>query len=185
MFQFYEKKWMYVITASICMIPKALPMTSHPLFMKSHHFFMTSSPLYLTSHPVYLTTPPLYLCNHTHSINDITAMLCMVSHTIHMWYPIHYIYDIISTMYYNTTLCVVDTTLGICVISFALQMISHPLYHTKPQYLWCHFHFRHDITSPVSDIAPTVSLSSQPLHWYHTQFWMISHPPVWHHMHYI
>ena len=65
-------------------------------------------------------------------------------------------------------------------------MASHPLYDPKPQYLWCHIHFRHDITPPVSDITPTVSLSSQPLHWYHTYFWMTSHPPsVWHHMHYL
>ena len=65
-------------------------------------------------------------------------------------------------------------------------MTSHPLYHTKPQYLWYHIHFRNDITPPVLDIAPTVSFSSQHLHWYHTQFWMTSHPPsVWHHIHYI
>ena len=92
----------------------------------------------------------------------------------------------VSTKYDITTLCVNDTTLGMCVTSFALQMTSRTLYHTKPQYLWCHIHFRHDIPSPVSDIAPTVSLSSQPLHWYHTHFWMTAHPPsVWHHMHYI
>ena len=38
MYQFYEKKWMYAIKASICMTPYALHMTSHPLFMTSHHF---------------------------------------------------------------------------------------------------------------------------------------------------
>ena len=37
MYQFYEKKWMCVITASICMTPYALQMASHPLFMTSHH----------------------------------------------------------------------------------------------------------------------------------------------------
>ena len=65
-------------------------------------------------------------------------------------------------------------------------MTSHTLYHTKPEYLWCHIHFRHDIRPPVSNIAPTVFLSTQPLPWYHTHFWMTSHPAsVWHHMHYI
>ena len=65
-------------------------------------------------------------------------------------------------------------------------MTSHTLYHTTPQYLWCHIHFRHDITHPVSDIAPTVSLWPQAPQWYHTHFWMTSHPPsVWHHMRYI
>ena len=38
MYQFYEKKWMGVITASVCMTPYALPMTSESLFMTSHHF---------------------------------------------------------------------------------------------------------------------------------------------------
>ena len=38
MYQCYEKKCMYVITASICMTPYALHMTSHPLFMTSYHF---------------------------------------------------------------------------------------------------------------------------------------------------
>ena len=38
MYQFYEKKWMCVITTSICMTPYALHMTSNALFMTSHHF---------------------------------------------------------------------------------------------------------------------------------------------------
>ena len=110
----------------------------------------------------------------------------MVSHPVYMWHHIPYIYEIISTKYDITTLCVGDTTLGICVTSFPLQMTSHTLYHPKPQNLWCHIHFRHDFTSHVSDTAPTLSLSSQPLHWYHTNFWITSHPlSVWHHMHYI
>ena len=65
-------------------------------------------------------------------------------------------------------------------------MTSHTLYHTKPEYLWYHIHFRHDFTPALSDISPIVCLSSQPLHWYHTHFWMTSHPgSMWHHMHYI
>ena len=64
--------------------------------------------------------------------------------------------DIASTLSHQTT----------------LFMISYPL------------HASHH--TPVSDIAPTVSLSSQPLHWCNTNFWMTSHPPsVWHPMTYI
>ena len=144
---------------------------------------MTSSRIYLTSHPVYLTSRPLYLCNHTHSVSDISETFCMISHRVYMLQPIHYIY-IISSMYENTTLCVVDTTLGICVTSFALRMLSHPLYQTKAQYLRFHIHFRHDISPTVSDIARTVSFSSKTLHWYHTHFCMTSYPLfMWHHMH--
>ena len=70
--------------------------------------------------------------------------------------------------------------------SFVLQMTSHPLYHTKPEYLRCHIHFGHGNTSPVSDITLTVTLSSHVLHWHLTHFCMTSYPPsVWHHMNYI
>ena len=122
----------------------------------------------------------------TKSINDMTAPICMISHPVYEKHSVHNINDIVPTMYDITMLCVDYTTLGLCMTSFVLQKTSHPLYHTKPQSLWLHIHFRHDITLPVSDITPTVSLSSQPLHWYHTHFFMTSHPLyVWHHMHYI
>ena len=95
-------------------------------------------------------------------------------------------------LYYQGILCPGCQSPQMCFVnnflpaSFALQKTTHPLYHTKPQSLWLHIHFRHDITPPVSDITPPVSLSSQPLHWYHTHFCMTSHPLyVWHPMHYI
>ena len=159
----------------------------HLLHYTRHHFLRLwhQATIFMTSHPLYLTWYLLYLCHHTHHIDDITATIWMVSHPVYLWHHSPYIYDIVSTKYDIRTLCVDDPTLSLCVPSFALQMTSHPFYHTKPQYL-CHIHFRHDITRPVSDIAPSVSLSSQPLRWYHTQFRMTSHPPyVWHHMHYI
>ena len=121
----------------------------------------------MTSSPLYLNSCPSYLCHHTHHIEDITATIWMVSHPVYLWNHIPCIYHIISSKYDITTLCVDDTTLGICVTSFAVQMTSHTLYHSKPQYLLCHIHFRHDITPPVSDIAPTVSLSSNPHYWGH------------------
>ena len=150
------------------------------------HSLWHHTTLCMTSSPLYLTSRPLYLCHHSHPIDDITATIRKVSYPLYLWHHIPYIYDIISTKYVIITLCVDDTTLGICVRSFALQMPSRTLSHHKPRYLWCHIHFRHNITSPVSDIVPTVSLSSQPLNWYYTHFWMTSHPPsVWHLMHYI
>ena len=73
MCQYYEKKWMYVITASKCMTPYALHMTSHPLFTTSHHcsYHITSTAL-MTSHTQYMTSRTwqykCYLCNLTHYI---------------------------------------------------------------------------------------------------------------------
>ena len=128
------------MTRSQCKSSQPLYVWHHMQYIW-HHFhslwhhttlFMTSSPLYLTSHPLYVTLRPLYLCNNSHATNDIAATLYMISHTVYMWHSTHCIYDIMSTMYDNTILCVVDTTLGICMTSFAIQMISHPLYHNKP-----------------------------------------------------
>ena len=141
----------------MCMTSYALHMTSRPQFSTSHHFMyeirstlsdLTSS-VPLSSHP---------------RINDITATICMTSHPVYLEHHIHYICDIISTKYDITTLCVDHTTLSICMTYFALQMTVHPLYYSKPQYLRCHNHFRHDNTAPVSEIAPTISLSSDCLH---------------------
>ena len=57
MYQFYEKKWMYVITASICMTPYALHMISHPLFMTSYHCsYHITSTAFMTSHTLYMTS---------------------------------------------------------------------------------------------------------------------------------
>ena len=170
---------MYDITSTMCRTSYALHLTSHPQFRTSLHLCMTSGPLY----PTWL---PLYLCHHTHLIDDITATICMTSHPVYLLHRIHYIYDIIPTKNDITTLCVDDTTLSICITSFELQMTTHPLCHTKPHYLWCNIHFRQDNTTPVSDIASSVSMSSHCLHWHLTHFCMTSHPPfVWHHMIYI
>ena len=177
--QFYQTKCMYDITATMYMTSYALHVTSHPQLRTSHHFmYDIRSTLSDLSFTVSLSSHPPYQWYHSHYMYDLTPS--------YLWHHIHYIYDIISTKYDITTLCVDDATLGISITSFALQMTTHPLYHTKPQYLWCHIHFRHDNTAPVSDIAPTVSMSSHHLHWHLTHFCMTSHPPSgWHHMNYI
>ena len=147
---------------------------------------MTSSPLYMTSHPLYLNSRPLYLCHHTHSIDDITANICMIGHLVYVWDPIHYIYGIILSMCDIITLCVDDTTLGIYMRSLNFRwrhihsiktnhtihdvtstsgMTSHPFYQTlNPLYL-CHHNLCTDITATfvwhhthyLCDIICTVS----------------------------
>ena len=124
--------------------------------------------------------------------HDITATICMISHPEYVRHSVHYIYDIIPTMYEITTLCVDYTTLGICTTSFALLKPSHPLYHTKSQSLWLHIHFRHDwhhnpcnrhhtncifviTTSPLishpllNDITQTLCVTSYALYEHHIQ----------------
>ena len=177
--QFYHTQFMCDIRDNMCMRSYALHVTSHSQFRTSHHF------MYDIRSTLYDLTSPVSLSSH-YAIDDMTDTICMTSHPVYLWHHIHYIYDIISTKYDITTLFVDDATLSICMTSFALQMTMHPLYHTKPQSLWCDIHFRQDNTAPVSDIGPTVSMSSHHLHWHLTHFCMTSHPPsVWNHMNYI
>ena len=156
------------------------PYVWHRLHCTRHHIltFWPQTTILRTSLQLYYKSCLLYLCHHTNSIDDITATICMISLPVYGRQYIHYIFDIVPTMYDNTTLGVDYTTLCICMTSFVLHKTSHPLYHTKPKSLWFHIHFRHDITPPVSEVTATVSLSSQPLHWNHTHF-------LFHHTHYI
>ena len=183
----HHTQWIIFIKGSVCMTSQTLCVWHHMHYMWHYiHNLWHHIILCMTSGPLYLTSFSLYLCHHTHNINGITAIICMTSHPVYLWHHILYICDIIYTKYDITTLCVYDATLGICMTSFALQMTLHPLYHTKPQYLRCHIHFRHDNTTPVSDTVPTVSISSDHLHWHLTHYCMTSHPPSgWHHMNYI
>ena len=165
----YQMQCVYDITATMCMTSYALHVTSHPQFSTSHHFMYDIRSILsdLTSTVSLLSHPPYQWYHST---------VCMNSHPVDLWHHLHYIYDMISTKYDVTTLCVDEATLSICMTSFALQMKTHPLYLTKPQYLWCHIHFRHDNTAPVSDIAPLYLC-------HHTFSTDISPTFVWHHTH--
>ena len=183
----HHNQWINFIKPSVCMTSRPLCVWYHMHYMWHHiNNLEHHNTLCMTSGPLYLTAIPLYLCHHTQPIDDITATICMTWHSVYRWHHIHYIYDIISTKYDITTLCVDDATLGIYMTSFALQMTTHPLYHTKPQYLRCHIHFRQETTAPESDITPTLSMSSDRLSWHLTHLCMTSHPPsVWLHVNYI
>ena len=101
-----------------------------------------------------------------------------MSHPVYVRHSLHYIYDIVPTMYDITTLCVNYTKLGIVMTYFALKKMSHPLYHTKLQSLWLHIYFRHDITPPVSD-------THQLYLCHHNCSTDITPAFVWHHTHYM
>ena len=120
----------------------------------------------------------IYRWYHNHSMYDITSSTCRTFWPLYLWHCTHYVWHYNAVCWLHHTRHMYDI---ICTTEDITSTISN-----KPQSLWLHIHFRHDITLPVSDFAPTVSLSSQPLHWYCTHFWMTSHSLyVWHHMHYI
>ena len=173
----HHTQWINFIIYSVCVKSQPLCVWHHMHYMRYHiHNLWHHTILCMTSGPLYLTSLPLYLCDHTHTIDDIIATICITSHPVDLWHHIHYIYDIISTKYDITTLCVDDATLAICMTSFAHQMTTHPLYHTKPQYLWCHIHFRQE-THPLYQTLHPLYLC------HHTISTDISPTFVWNHTH--
>ena len=133
----YNPHCMYDITAKICISSYELHMTSHPLFMISHHS--------MTSHP-------LYSCYHTQIVWHHIQCSCAITHTVwlephllYVWHQTHYMYDIIWILY----------------------DITPTLYHIKRLHSWYHIHSIHDITPTLFDITTTESVLSHPFYWWH------------------
>ena len=101
----------------------------------------------------------------------------MISYPVYVTFCPLYLWYLCS-MHDITTLCVDNTTLSICMTTFALQKTSHPLYQTKSQSLWLHIHLRNDITPTVSDIAQLYLC-------HHNLSTDITSTCAWHHTHYI
>ena len=130
----------------------------------NHSIYYVTSTSGMTSHPLYQILHPLYLCHHNNPFDDITGTICMTSNPVYLWHHNHYFFAVLSTKYDITKLCADAVTLGICMTTFALQMTTRTLYHTKPQYLWCHFPFRQDKRAPVSDITTPFCVTSYELY---------------------
>ena len=144
-------------------------MTSHPLFMISHHA--------MTSHP-------LYSCHHTqdtcHCIfcsSTITYSVLTIPHLLYMWHETHYMHDIPGILY-DITLTLYDITI---------------------LYSWCHIHSIHDSTPTLYDITYSILAKSELLYvWQDTLYVygtllciydishclsMRIHHGIWHHTH--
>ena len=154
------------------MTSQPLSVSSHPLYRQhhTHSFYEITLAIWVASFVLYKTSHPHFFTSNHHfeditpTILDIVATVSVSSLQHYRWYHRHYMYDITSRVYktfcplylwhhthcfWQNKLWVDYITLGTCMTSFALQKTSHPLYHTKPQSLWIHIHFRHDITTPV------------------------------------
>ena len=169
---------MDVITASICMTPYALHMTSHPLFLTSHHFIHEVKST--ISNHIQSIWP------HVHCICVITPTLSMISQPPYIWYHIQYTCDILSTIFMTSyPLCM---TTQHCVL-----LIPHSAY------VWHHLHYRwyhiHSITPNhrIYDVTSTSGMTSHPLYQTSHPLYLCHHnlstdiiPTfVWHHTYYM
>ena len=114
LYRWYHSHYIYDITSSICV-------TSYPLYVWHHIHYVghhntvcgwqharnmydiictaddiTSTLSHQTT--VFKMSHPLQAWHHTHSIDDITATICMISQPIFVLYNIQYTCDIVSTM---------------------------------------------------------------------------------------
>ena len=130
----YNPHCMYDNTATICMTPYELHMTSHPLFMISYYA--------MTSHPLYSCHHTQDTCHRIHCSWTITYSVLSIPHLLYVWHETHYMYDITEILY--------DTTLT--------------LYDTTVLYSWHHIHSIHDSTPTLYDIIYSILVTSQPLY---------------------
>ena len=146
----------------------------------------------MTPHSEYVCHPLHCRWHRTHSINDITATLCMISHTVHMWHPTTIFmtsYPVCMTTQHCVLLIPHSAYVWSCFMTSqtlhswhqissiwhqihsvghhaTLCMTSSPLYLTSRPLNLCHH------SHPIDDITATI--------------WMVSHPVyLWHHIPYI
>ena len=153
----YNPHCMYDHTATLCMISYELHMTSHPLFMISHHA-MKSHPLYSCHHIVYWF---YHSIKPNHSIYDLTSSSGMTSHP-RIRYFTHCIFVITTSPLISHPL-LNDITATFCVTSYALYITSHPILMSSQ---YC----THDITASIYETTSsmygniyTIHETSQPL----------------------
>ena len=139
-YQSYNPHCMYII-ATICMTAHELHMTSHPLFMISHHS--------MTSHPLYSCHHTQYIWDHIHSRCVTTHSVLIIPHLLYMWLQNHYMYDIIWTL---------------CDITPTLYDITRLDSWHYTHSIWHHIHYTCDITATVSMRRHLLFF------WHHTQY---------------
>ena len=134
---------MYDNTATICMTSYELHMTSHPLFLISHHA--------MTSHPLYSCHHTQDTCHHIHCSWTITYNVLIIPHLLYMWHQTHHMYDI------TWILCDTHTHTD----SYDITIL----------YSWLHIHSLHDSIPTLSDITYCTLATLQPLYlWQDTSY---------------
>ena len=150
-YQSYNPHCTYCNTATICMTSCEPHMTSHPLFLISHHA-MTSHPLYSCHH-----TQDTCHCIHCYWTNIYSVLIIL--HLIYVWHENHYIYDIRNFIWQHTHSLWHNNS---------IFFTSHPLcswQHTH--YIWHHILHTCDTTATESMTRHLLCL------WYHTLY-------IWH-----
>ena len=144
----------------------------------SHHFYDITRTIFDIVSPVSVSSHPIYWWYHrnwifelssaiyddiVYIVYDITATECVSSHPPFQWY---------------NNLCMWDITPTLCIISYTLYkdtrphfMTSHHIFMTSQTlYSWHH--------PTISEMASTISVSSQWLYWWSHTYCMYDITPT-------
>ena len=89
-YQSYNPYCMYDKTATICMTYE-IHMTTHPLYMISHHG--------MTTHSLCSCHHTQYNCHRIHCSCTITYSVLIIPRLLYVWHETHYIHDITGILY--------------------------------------------------------------------------------------
>ena len=148
-------------------------MTSHPLFMISHHAMTFTYTLFMWSYPGYLSLHPLQLSYYLQFIDYSMSAICVISnHYIYMTSYEFYvtsqpffltskdgIHDITSILFLTTDHCIRHAIHYTCDITATVTMTRHLLcFWHDTQCIWDLTQWMSVNTMAVSDMIPNVSL---------------------------
>ena len=165
-------------------------MTSYPLYMMSPTLCVWLHKLYICLETRYNCHHTRCICHHTHlSVEDITPTMwdirggiCMPSYALHMASYPHFmtvlsIYEIKCTVLMTSNalymtchlLCIISHSLHVWHHTMPVSMTSHTLCLWHIHFIWHHTQC-YDNTATMSDITPSVSVSSYAMYqFYQTQ----------------
>ena len=202
----------------VYIMANTMSMTSFPLYMMSHTLCVRKHKLYIWLETHSICHHIYCICHDTHSfepitptMQDITGGICMPSYALSMTSYPHFmstilsIYDITCTVFMTShalymtchLLCVISHSLYVWLLTMTVSMTKHTLHLWHISFIWHHTQ-RYDnpnivcFTTTMSDITPTVSVSSHPMYQlYQTQCSMTSQllyvqhlmHHLWHHIH--
>ena len=112
-------------------------MSSHPLFMISHHAMTFTHTVLMPSQPGYLSSHPLLQSYYLQCIDYSTLVICVISNPLYVWQHMNSMWHHKNCLWHHKT----------------VFLTSHP------HYSWHHTHcIRHDIHS-TCDITATVTMT--------------------------
>ena len=109
-------------------------MTSHPIFMISHHGMNFIHTVLMSSRPGYLSLHPLQLSYDLQCIENTTSAICVFSNTLYVWHHMNSMWHHKNSLRHHKTVFMTS----------------------QPHYSWHHPHCR------VCGITNTLLVTSQP-----------------------